>query len=138
VAVLLTPCLNGFAQNTLAPDPPAESAVTISQESPVVTDILVVLDATSSMAYRTASESGASHIDLARVVTSSVLDVAPDGIRLGVLTLRDDVSELRPLQPMSAADRTVIRRGVEKLSPFGDGDLVACFRSGCLLSKNHR
>jgi RNAse (barnase) inhibitor barstar len=126
VAVLLIPCLNGFADDTLAPAPPAE-AVAASQQSPV-TDILVVLDATSSMAYRTASENGASRIDLARLVTSSVLDVAPDGIRLGVLTLRDDVSELRPLQPMSPADRTVIRRGVGKLFPFGDGDLVECFQ----------
>jgi hypothetical protein len=105
VAALLAPCFTGFAED--APPPP-EAAETSPEPASVVTDILVVLDATSSMAYQTASETGASRLDLGRVVTSAVLDVAPEGIRLGVLTLRDDVSELRPLQPMSAADRTVI------------------------------
>lgn len=93
-----------------------------------ITDVLVVLDTTESMEYATGSVNGASRLDLARIVTSSVLDVTPTGINLGVLTLRDDVSELRPLEPLASADRTQIRRGVETLKPFGDGDLVTCFQ----------
>ena len=125
VAALLASGLTGFAEDAPNQAVPVTAG---SKAASVVTDILVVLDATSSMAYQTASETGASRLDLGRVVTSAVLDVAPEGIRLGVLTLRDDVSELRPLQPMSAADRTVIRRGVDRLFPFGEGDLVSCFQ----------
>ena len=125
VAVFLASGLTGFAEDAPNQSVPVTAG---SKATPVVTDILVVLDATSSMAYQTSSETGASRLDLGRVVTSAVLDLAPEGIRLGVLTLRDDVSELRPLQPMSAADRTVIRRGVDRLFPFGEGDLVSCFQ----------
>ena len=62
-----------------------------SVECRPVSDILVVLDATASMQYGTGSVQGASRLDLARILTSSVLDSAPAGINLGVLTLRDDV-----------------------------------------------
>ena len=93
-----------------------------------ITDVLVMLDTTASMEYATGSVHGASRLDLARIVNSSVLDVAPTGINLGVLTLRDDVSELRPVEPLASADRTQIRRGAETLKPFGDGDLVTCFQ----------
>lgn len=106
----------------------ASSDPVASVEARPVTDILVVLDATASMQYGTGSAQGASRLDLARILTSSVLDSAPAGINLGVLTLRDDVSELRPLGPMAAADRTQIRRGVETLASFGEGNLVACFQ----------
>lgn len=105
-----------------------ESVSSENDSAGPVTDILVVLDTTASMEYATGSAHGASRLDLARIVTSSVLDVAPTGINLGVLTLRDDVSELRPLEPLASADRTQIRRGVETLNPFGDGDLVTCFQ----------
>lgn len=105
----------------------AEAETAQPQGRGPITDILVVLDATASMEFRTGSFQGATRLDLARVVTANVLDVAPAGVNLGVLTLRDDVSELRPLEPFVAADRTQIRGGVDTLVPFGDGDLVECF-----------
>ncbi len=62
----------------------ASSDQVASVEVRPVTDILVVLDATSSMQYGTGSAQGASRLDLARILTSSVLDSAPAGINLGV------------------------------------------------------
>lgn len=105
----------------------SDSAVSEEESVEPVSDILIVLDATASMEYRTGSIQGATRLDLARLVTANVLDVAPTGINLGVLTLRDDVSELRPLEPLAASDRTQIRSGVDTLVPFGNGDLVECF-----------
>jgi Mg-chelatase subunit ChlD len=123
-----------FGQTAVADDVLSSNAKSDSAEHNLrknvepITDILVVLDATASMEYQTGSVHGSSRLDLARTVTANVLDTAPTGINLGVLTLRDDVSELRPLEPFAAADRTQIRRGVETLRPFGDGDLVTCFQ----------
>lgn len=92
-----------------------------------ITDIVVILDATTSMRSPTGT-AGASRFDLARRVTGHVLDVAPTGIGFGVQILRDDVSELRPLQPLKPSDRTQIRDAVQAVNPFGEGNLVQCFQ----------
>jgi hypothetical protein len=127
--VLVSTCgQTAVADDVLSSDAKSDSAEHNRRKNvEPITDILVVLDATASMEYRTGSVHGSSRLDLARTVTANVLDAAPTGINVGVLTLRDDVSELRPLEPLAAADRTQIRRGVETLNPFGEGDLVTCF-----------
>ena len=103
------------------------------EQSSVITDIVIILDSTSSMQRRCGAS---TRYDLARWVVSDILDVAPEGVNLGVLQLRDAVSELRRLQPMSARDRSSLRRGLWTQQPSGRGQLrEALHRARTLLEK---
>ena len=109
--------------------PPAEDG----RQSSVITDIVIILDSTESMQRQCG---GSTRYDLGRWVVSDILDVAPEGINLGVLELRDAVSELRRLQPLAAPDRSSLRRSLWTQRPSGHGQLrEALHRAKTLLGK---
>jgi len=92
----------------------------------VISHVVVVLDATESM-YWPNHPGHPSRLSLAKKAANLVVDLVPVDTLLTVLVLQDDVSAVRPLSPLQAADRHGIHDSIEVLKPSGHGELAACF-----------
>jgi len=99
----------------------------MSAEEELSPDFLIVIDATESMQYAADSEWQTARLDLAKALASDVLDLIPVGTRCTVLALQDDVSMVRPLEPLQADDRSRTRQAIAALQPAGHGDLREAF-----------
>ena len=88
---------------------------------------VVAIDATESMQYAVDSGFPSARLDLATMMAVEILDLVPVGTRCTVLVLQDDVSTIRPLEPLQAGDRSRTRRAMAALQPRGNGELRDLF-----------
>ena len=132
LAVLLAAsALCSLAPADPPPSPDEKTSAAEGTPRDPVTDVLVILDSTRSMEqYCKATK----RYDLARWAVNDIVSVCPEGIRLGILELKDAVNELRKLEPLNAEDRIRISRDLWTRQAAGSGELRdALQRAGHLL-----
>lgn len=88
--------------------------------TPVVTDVIVLIDATRSMAWPSGRE---RRMGIAQWAALDVADGVPEHIPAAFVALHDEAAALRQLLPLTNDGRGHLRRTVMRLVPAGEGKL---------------
>jgi peptidoglycan hydrolase CwlO-like protein len=98
----------------------ATSAAKNSSPDGTITDVIVLIDSTKSMAWPLERE---RRLGVAQWSTLDVADSIPEEIPAAFVALADEASALRQLLPLGTNDRGQLRRTVMRLKSQGDGKL---------------
>lgn len=88
--------------------------------SPVVTDVIMLIDATHSMAWPSGRE---RRIAIAQWSALDIADGVPENIPAAFVALHDEATALRQLLPLTSDGRGHLRRTVMRLVPAGEGGI---------------
>lgn len=94
--------------------------VPTSTSAPVVTDVIMLIDATHSMAWPSGRE---RRIAIAQWSALDIADGVPENIPAAFVALHDEATALRQLLPLTNDGRGHLRRTVMRLVPAGEGKL---------------
>ncbi|MBL9122483.1 MAG: VWA domain-containing protein [Planctomycetaceae bacterium] len=106
--------------------PPTPTSAAPPDAPPTITDLIIILDSTASMQYPCVWY-GERRLAIAVWGAYDVVDACPDGLPLSVVRLRDDAEPLRPLEPITAEQKAVLRRGLMTGGPKGNAVLKSGF-----------
>jgi hypothetical protein len=87
---------------------------------PIVTDVIVLVDSTVSMAWNSGNE---SRLSIAQWLSLDVSELIPERVPAAFISLFDEASEMRQLVPFVGDERGQLRRSVMRMRPTGDGKL---------------
>jgi len=103
------------------PRPTAElTPVATAAPAPVVTDVIMLIDATHSMAWPSGRE---RRMAIAQWSALDIADGIPENIPAAFVALHDEATALRQLLPLTNDGRGHLRRTVMRLVPAGEGKL---------------
>lgn len=88
--------------------------------SPVVTDVIMLIDATHSMAWPSGRE---RRMAIAQWSALDIADGVPENIPAAFVALHDEATALRQLLPLTSDGRGHLRRTVMRLVPAGEGKI---------------
>jgi hypothetical protein len=91
-----------------------------------ISDVIVILDATRSMGLPCMYH-GEQRLAIALWGVYDLVDAVPEAVPLAVVRLRDDAEPLRPLEPIEAEQKTLLRRSLMLTRPTGRTELKAGF-----------
>ena len=94
--------------------------VAATTTAPVVTDVIMLIDATHSMAWPSGRE---RRMAIAQWSALDVADGIPENIPAAFVALHDEATALRQLLPLTNDGRGHLRRTVMRLVPAGEGKL---------------
>ncbi len=100
--------------------PVATTPVAIAAPAPAVTDVIMLIDATHSMAWPSGRE---RRMAIAQWSALDVADGIPENIPAAFVALHDEATALRQLLPLTNDGRGHLRRTVMRLVPAGEGKL---------------
>ena len=124
IAAGVKPAASTSPEEVPSPDP--ECCPPAGANPPTITDLIIILDSTSSMQYPCVWY-GEARLAIAVWGSYDVVDACPDGMPLSVVRLRDDAEPLRPLEPITAEQKAVLRRGLMTGGPKGNAVLKGGF-----------
>jgi uncharacterized protein (DUF3084 family) len=100
--------------------PVATAPVATAAPAPAVTDVIMLIDATHSMAWPSGRE---RRMAIAQWSALDVADGIPENIPAAFVALHDEATALRQLLPLTNDGRGHLRRTVMRLVPAGEGKL---------------
>jgi predicted nuclease with TOPRIM domain len=90
----------------------------------VITDVVVLIDSTSSMAW---SAVDLSRLAIAQWCALDAADAVPDELPAAFVKLEDSASTIRQLSPLAGDGRSKLRLAIMQLRPVGEGKLEKLF-----------
>lgn len=106
------------------PPPPPTPVKDVARQPQTITDVIIVIDSTSSMRFQCERQ---LRMHIAQWAVFDVIDVVPEGIPAAVVALQGDAFEVRPLKVFNGDERSQLRHAVMRLKPTGQGELKDCF-----------
>lgn len=98
----------------------AAKPVAAATRAPVVTDVIMLIDATHSMAWPSGRE---RRMAIAQWSALDIADGVPENIPAAFVALHDEATALRQLLPLTSDGRGHLRRTVMRLVPAGEGKI---------------
>ncbi len=102
----------------------------------VISSAIVIVDCGQSMGW-CCLRGGESRLAIAQWALYDLLDAVPDDFPTAILSLQQEASQVWPLEPMTADDKSQLRRFAMQLKPHGASALRKGFEAAERLLQEH-